>query len=116
MGGEDKLGANAAALEQVRKNTGAEIRICQIKYLNNFVGQDRRTVNRLIRPMLGFKSFRSARATLQGIELMHMIKKGTMKTYPRAELSTVERFYALAPIRPLIGPLRLAKKNTSQSI
>jgi len=28
--------------------------------------------------MLGVKSFRSARTTLQGIELMHMIKKGQM--------------------------------------
>jgi len=29
--------------------------------------------------MLGFKSFGSARRTLRGIELMHMIKKGQMR-------------------------------------
>jgi putative transposase len=28
--------------------------------------------------MLGFNSFRSASITLQGIELMHLIKKGQM--------------------------------------
>ena len=28
------------------------------------------------RPMLGFKSFRCARALIAGIETMHMIKKG----------------------------------------
>ena len=30
--------------------------------------------------MLGFKEFRCARILLSGIELMHMIRKGQMKT------------------------------------
>jgi hypothetical protein len=45
---------------------------------NNMIEQDYRSVKRLVRPMLGFKSFRSARTTPQGIELMHMIKKSQM--------------------------------------
>jgi putative transposase len=92
----DKSGANTAALEQIQKDTGAEIEIRQIKYLNNLVEQDHRAVKRIVRPMLGFKSFGSARTTLQGIELMHMIKKGQMKTVPGRELSVAEQFYALA--------------------
>jgi putative transposase len=38
---------------------------------NNLVEQDHRAIKRLVRPMLGFKSFRSAGVTLAGIELMH---------------------------------------------
>jgi transposase-like protein len=40
--------------------------------------------------MLGFKSFRSARTTLAGIELMYMIKKGQMHTIDRQGLSAAE--------------------------
>jgi len=46
--------------------------------------------------MLGFQSFRSARVTLQGIELMHMIKKGQMLTVDEQGLSPAEQFYSLA--------------------
>ena len=44
--------------------------------------------------MLGFKSFGSARRTLRGIELMHMIKKGQMRN-PQG-LSAAEQCYSLA--------------------
>ena len=45
----------------------------QVKYLNNIVEQDHRAIKRVTRPMLNFKSFRSAKNVLAGIELMHMI-------------------------------------------
>jgi transposase-like protein len=44
--------------------------------------------------MLGFKSFRSAAATLSGIELMHMIRKGQMRT--ANEMRPAQQFYSLA--------------------
>ena len=47
-----------------------------MKYLNNIVEQDHRAIKRVTRPMLNFKSFRSASSVLAGIELMHMIRKG----------------------------------------
>ena len=72
----DKSAASTAAIEALKGETGHEIEIRQIKYLNNLVEQDRRAVKRIVRPMLGFQTFRCARATLQGLELMHMIKKG----------------------------------------
>src|SRR5512144_850946 len=74
----DKSGANTAAIESLQEETGQAIEIRQSKYLNNLVEQDHRAVKRIVRSMLGFKAFHSARATLQGIELMHMIKKGQM--------------------------------------
>ena len=50
----------------------------QVKYLNNIVEQDHLAVKRITKPMLGFKSFQSAKNILAGIELMHMICKGHM--------------------------------------
>ena len=51
------------------------IEMVRIKYLNNIVEQDHRTIKKRIRPMLGFKSFASASATLDGIEVANMIRK-----------------------------------------
>ena len=50
--------------------------------------------------MMGFNSFRSARTTLQGIELMHMIKKGQMASGYSQGLSAAEQFYSLAAEKP----------------
>ena len=53
-----------------------KIEIRQKKYLNNIAEQDHRFIKKRTRPMLGFKSFRSARITLSGIENIRMIQKG----------------------------------------
>ncbi len=92
----DKSGANAAAIEALKEETGQEIKMRQIKYLNNVVEQDHRPVKRIVRPMLGFKSFRSAKITLQGVELVHMIKKGQMVSDVSQNLSAAEQFYSMA--------------------
>ena len=60
------------------------------------VEQDHRAVKRVTRPMLGFKSFDAAQATLAGIELMHMIKKRQMVVVGAEGLTAAEQFYALA--------------------
>jgi transposase, IS6 family len=54
------------------KNVG----IRRIKYLNNIIEKDHRSIKRIVDPMLGFQSFLSANKTLKGIEAMNMIKKG----------------------------------------
>ena len=90
----DKSGANTAAIESYNKDREAGIEIRQGKYLNNIVEQDHRAVKRLVRPMLGLKSFRSAHVTLTGIELMHMIRKGQLQTI--GELRPAQAFYSLA--------------------
>jgi len=64
--------------------------------LNNLIEQDHRSVKRIVRPMLGFKAFHSAKVTLQGIELMHMIKKGQMLAAHRQTRSAAGQFYSLA--------------------
>ena len=90
----DKSGANTAAIESYNKDHEGEIETRQAKYLNNIVEQDHRAVKRLVRPMLGFKSFRSAAVTLAGIELMHMIRKGQLRR--TGKLSPAQQFYSLA--------------------
>jgi len=46
--------------------------------------------------MLGFKSFRCARAILSGIETMHMIKKGKLDPLKDRASSAADKFYSLA--------------------
>ena len=90
----DKSGANLAGLQSLNvilKFTGAgrTINIAQSKYLNNIVehpsrrmqaftcrSRDHRFIKKITRPMLDFKAFYSAAATLAGIETAHMIRKG----------------------------------------
>ncbi|EPX78273.1 Mobile element protein [Litoreibacter arenae DSM 19593] len=79
----DKSGANTAgitAINRMLKRLGCPIAIemVRIKYPNNMVEQDHRIIKKRIRTMLGFKSFFSASATLEGIEVANMIRKGQM--------------------------------------
>ena len=90
----DKSGANTAAIESYNEENEADIEIRQIKYLNNIVEQAHRAVKRVARPMLGFKSFRSAAITLAGVELMHMIRKGQLRV--TGKLRPAQQFYSLA--------------------
>jgi len=53
-------------------------------------------VKRVTRPMLGFKAFDAAQATLTGIELMHMLRKGQLEGGREQGRSAAEQFYALA--------------------
>ncbi len=46
--------------------------------------------------MLGFKNFRCAQATLKGIELVAMLKKGQQRNSSQRHVTPVEQFYALA--------------------
>jgi transposase-like protein len=64
--------------------------------LNNIVEQDHRAVKRVTQPMLGFKSFWSARILIGGIETMHMIRKGQMHRPAGSTVSAANQFYSLA--------------------
>lgn len=76
----DKSGANLAgaqAVNTILKITGHSkmIEILQVKYLNNILEQDHRFIKRITKPMMGFKAFHSAAATIAGIEVAYMIRK-----------------------------------------
>ena len=94
----DKSGANLAGLQSINvilkfTGVGRIISIVQCKYLNNIVEQDHRFIKKITRPMLGFKAFHSAAATLAGIETAHMIRKGQLD---QQGTSAFKQFAALA--------------------
>ena len=93
----DKSGANTAGIHAINKNLEQDkrIEIRQIKYLNNIVEQDHRFIKKIVKPMKGFKSFNSARATLSGIELHHMLRKGQYREKTVIKI-VWEQFYSLA--------------------
>ncbi|MCZ6903794.1 MAG: DDE-type integrase/transposase/recombinase [Rickettsia endosymbiont of Ixodes persulcatus] len=71
-----------------------KIKIFQNKYLNNLVEQDHRFIKKRVKPMLGFKSFRSAKITIAGIENIRMIQKGQI-VGSNNNISTFENFKML---------------------
>ena len=64
------------------KKTGELGRRCRcrpVRYVNNVVEQDHRAIKRRVRACQGLRAFRSARRTIQGIEVMNMIRKGQVR-------------------------------------
>jgi IS6 family transposase len=77
----DKNPAYAAAVEAL-KGEGAipgRVALRQCKYLNNVIEQDHRTVKKRVWLAKGYGSFQSAWRTIQGIETVHMIRKGRVR-------------------------------------
>jgi transposase-like protein len=63
-----------------------------VKYLNNRIEQDHRNIKRIVKPMLGLKSFHSARRTLSGIEAMKRICKGQVQGVERGDVQAQVEF------------------------
>lgn len=107
----DKSGANLAGLDNMNVMLILAgwywlIEGLQVKHLNNIIEQpsrglqanpcrvaDHRFIKKITRPMLGFKSFVAAQATLAGIETAHMIRKGQLSASGR---SAFQQLAALA--------------------
>jgi putative transposase len=94
----DKSGANLAGLQNMNcllilNGWYWLIEILQVKYLNNIIEQDHRFIKKLTRQMKGFKSFNSASATLEGIEVAHMIRK---RQFGLSGQSVFQQYAALA--------------------
>ena len=94
----DKSGADLAGLQSVNvilkfTGTGRLVTIRQVKYLDNILEQDHRFIKRITGPMMGFKAFHSATATIAGIEVAHMIRK---RQFEANDLSAFQQFAVLA--------------------
>ena len=77
-----------------RKDKALKITIYQSKYFNNIIEQEHRFVKRLTHPMMEFKSFYPARATLAGIAPCHRLGQGQ---YPGSDSTPAwVYFYSLA--------------------
>ena len=88
----DKNASYPPAINELKNDRVLPINVGlrQIKYLNNIVEQDHRSIKRIVSPMLGFQSFRSANKTLKGIEVMNMIKKGQVNDLNYSVLNEVK--------------------------
>ena len=77
----DKNPAYPAAVEEMKAEgiLPRRVRLRQCKYLNNIVEQDHRAVKKRVWLAKGYGSFRTAWHTLQGIEAVHMIRKGRVR-------------------------------------
>jgi IS6 family transposase len=93
----DKNAAYPKALSELKAEDtvlqGCELR--QVKYLNNIVEQDHRFIKRRVKPGLGFFSFETAWRTLQGYEVMHMIRKGQMQGVNKGDVLGQVAFIAI---------------------
>jgi transposase-like protein len=57
----------------------SDCKLRQVKYLNNVIEQDHRTIRRRWRAMQSFRSFHAAERTIEDVESMHMLRKGQVK-------------------------------------
>jgi transposase-like protein len=98
----DKNAAYPKALNEL-KSAGVLATSCELrqsKYLNNVIEQDHRFIKRLVKPGLGFFSFETAWRTLQGFEVMNMMRKGQLqgveKGDVRGQVELIARLFGVA--------------------
>ena len=70
------------------------VELRQVKYLNNLVEQDHRFIKCLVKPGMGFFSVETAERTLQGYEVMHMLRKGQVRGVSKGDISGQVAFIA----------------------
>ena len=88
----DKNLAYTATIPDLKneKKLKSKVKLRQTKYLNNIIEQDHRFIKNKFKSMLGFKSLKTAKKTLSGIEAMHIIKKGQIKNFIKSVLFEVQ--------------------------
>jgi transposase-like protein len=69
----------AFASSQVDKTLPLDCHLRRVKYLNNVIEQDHRFVKKKVRASQCFKRFHTVERTLEGIEALHMFRKGQVK-------------------------------------
>jgi len=98
----DENRARPAAVEELKVEGTLQrrCRLRQCKYLNNVVEQDHRVSKKRVWLARGYQSFSTAWRTLQGIEAVHMIRKGRArwvgKGDPLAQLQFIGELFGLA--------------------
>jgi transposase, IS6 family len=84
------------AIDELKRTRelGRRCRCRPVRYLNNVVEQDHRAIKRRVRAMQGFRSFNSARRTIQGMETVNMIRKGQIRWLPKEDFLGQAAFIA----------------------
>ena len=68
------------------RQLGRRSRYRPVRYLNNVAEQDHRAIKRRVRASLGFRSFHAAWRTIQGMEMINMIRKGQIRWLPKDDI------------------------------
>jgi IS6 family transposase len=98
----DKNAAYPKAFSEMKASGSipASCELRQSKYLNNLVEQDHWFIKRLVKPGLGFFSFETATKTLQGYEVINMMRKGQLqgvdKGDVRGQVALIAKLFGVA--------------------
>ncbi|MGI8960804.1 MAG: IS6 family transposase [Bryobacteraceae bacterium] len=92
----DKNPAYPAAIQALQQEgmLPRRVRLRQCKFLNNVIEQDHRVSKKRTWLAKGYNTFPSARRTLEGIETMHMIRKGRVRWVSKKDVVAEARFVA----------------------
>ena len=100
----DKASGYSQAIRELKREgrMSQDTRHRQVKDLNNRVEAEHGKLKRVIRPTLGFKSMKTAYATLKGFEVMRALKKGQAALWQyqdgiAGEVRLIERAFGLGP-------------------
>ncbi|MBK8175521.1 MAG: IS6 family transposase [Rhodospirillales bacterium] len=98
----DKAPTYVAALAELKAEGKCpkDTRHRQVKYLNNVIEADHGKLKQMIRPVRGFKTLKTAYATIKGFEVMRALRKGQAAIFNitrdiRGEARLVERAFGL---------------------
>jgi IS6 family transposase len=75
----------AFTASQKEKVLPKDCRLRRTKYLTNIVKQDHRFISRRWRTCQCFRPFHTAERAIEGVEAMHMIRKGQVKRLDRRD-------------------------------
>ncbi len=100
----DKAPTYAAALAELKQEgkCSKDVQHRQVKYLNNVVEAGHGKLKQLINPVRGFKTMKSAYATIKGFEVMRALHKGQSRSFNLTgdidgETRMIERAFRLSP-------------------
>jgi IS6 family transposase len=77
------------------KKEGTLRRRCRhrpVQYLNNIIEQDHRAIKRRVNAKQGFREFQAARRTIQGYEVIHMMRKGQVRWVSGTDIRRQNQF------------------------
>jgi IS6 family transposase len=84
----------AFSTSQAERIVPKDCKLRRVKYLNNVIEQDHRFIKKKVRASLCFRAFHTAERTLEGIESLHMMRKGQVKRLDGSDAAGQAKFVA----------------------
>lgn len=84
----------AFTTSQAERIVPEDCKLRRVKYLNNVIEQDHRFIKKKVRASQCFRSFHTAERTLEGIESLHMMRKGQVKRVDGKDATGQAKFVA----------------------